>query len=81
MFFFLRLRKKDVETPYVVEVSVLEGHISPLNSCIDRQFSRKHNSESELATVSLYRWYMAPGIRRIEIRQNRVVGTLFLPPG
>ncbi|MCJ8744574.1 hypothetical protein PDJAM_G00120220 [Pangasius djambal] len=67
----LRLRKKHLETPYTVDVSVLEGHISPLNS------SREH----ELATVSLQRWYMVPGVRRIEIRQNRVVGTLFLPPG
>ncbi|KAK3512637.1 hypothetical protein QTP70_018771 [Hemibagrus guttatus] len=75
----LRLRKKDVETPYTVDVSVLEGHISPLNSSKDEQIRRKH--ECELATVSLHRWYMAPGVRRIEIRQNRVVGTLFLPPG
>ncbi|KAG7318904.1 hypothetical protein KOW79_017378 [Hemibagrus wyckioides] len=75
----LRLRKKDVETPYSVDVSVLEGHISPLNSSIDEQISRKH--ERELATVSLQRWYMAPGVRRIELRQNQVVATLFLPPG
>uniref|UniRef100_A0A8C2XL70 Uncharacterized protein n=1 Tax=Cyclopterus lumpus TaxID=8103 RepID=A0A8C2XL70_CYCLU len=27
------------------------------------------------------RWYMAPGVRRIEIRKDGVVGTLFLPPG
>lgn len=67
----LRLRKKDVETPYTVDVSVLEGHISPLNS----------SKERELATVSVQRWYTVPGMRRIEIRQNPVVGTLFLPPG
>ncbi|XP_026788332.3 acyl-coenzyme A amino acid N-acyltransferase 2 isoform X1 [Pangasianodon hypophthalmus] len=73
----LRLRKKHVETPYTVDVSVLEGHISPLNSSRDEQISREH----ELATVSLQRWYMVPGVRKIEIRQNRVVGTLFLPPG
>ncbi|XP_053509453.1 acyl-coenzyme A amino acid N-acyltransferase 2 [Ictalurus furcatus] len=73
----LRLRKKHVETPYTVDVSMLEGHISPLNSCKDKQSSGEH----ELATVSLQRWYMVPGVRRIEIRQNGVVGTLFLPPG
>ncbi|XP_060714747.1 acyl-coenzyme A amino acid N-acyltransferase 2-like [Tachysurus vachellii] len=75
----IRLKKKDVETPYTVEVSVLEGHISPLNSSKDEQVSR--TNERELATVSIQRWYTAPGMRRLEIRQNRVVGTLFLPPG
>lgn len=77
LFLALRLRKKHVETPYTVDVSMLEGHISPLNSCKDKQ----SNGEHELATVSLQRWYMVPGVRRIEIRQNGVVGTLFLPPG
>lgn len=66
-----------METPYTVDVSVLEGHISPHNSCKDQPISGEH----ELAAVSLQRWYMGPGIRRIEIRQNQVVGTLFLPPG
>ncbi|TSW21778.1 Acyl-coenzyme A amino acid N-acyltransferase 1 [Bagarius yarrelli] len=73
----LRLKKKDAETPYSVDVSVLEGHISPSNFFKDEQITK----EFELATVSIQRWYIAPSIRRIEIRQNRVVGTLFLPPG
>lgn len=77
LFLDLRLRKKHVETPYTVDVSVLEGHVSPLNSSKDEPFS----GELELATVSLQRGYMVPGVRRIEIRQNQVVGTLFLPPG
>ncbi|AWP03051.1 putative acyl-coenzyme A thioesterase 4-like [Scophthalmus maximus] len=66
----LRLRKKNVETPYVVHVSLLDGHVSP-----------SEGQSSELAAVTTERWYMAPGVRRIEIRQNKVVGTLFLPPG
>ncbi|KAM9443498.1 acyl-coenzyme A amino acid N-acyltransferase 2-like isoform 1-T1 [Clarias gariepinus] len=73
----LRLRKKHVESPYTVDVSVLEGHFSPLNFSKDEETSREH----VLASVSLQRWYMAPYVRRIEIQQNGVVGTLFLPPG
>ncbi|XP_060766208.1 acyl-coenzyme A amino acid N-acyltransferase 2-like isoform X1 [Neoarius graeffei] len=69
----LRLRKKNVETPFTVDVSVLEGHVSSKDEQI--------NGVRELVTVTLQRSYMAPGVRRIEIRQNGVVGTLFLPPG
>nr|XP_020497981.1 bile acid-CoA:amino acid N-acyltransferase-like [Labrus bergylta] len=66
----LRLRKKSVETPYVVHMSLMEGHVSP-----------REDQSTELAALTTERWYMAPGVRRIEIRQNGLVGTLFLPPG
>uniref|UniRef100_UPI003AACDF60 acyl-coenzyme A thioesterase 1-like n=1 Tax=Centroberyx gerrardi TaxID=166262 RepID=UPI003AACDF60 len=70
----LRLRKKNTETPYVVQVSLLEGHVSPSESFREGQ-------GRELAALTVERWYMAPGVRRIEIRQNGIVGTLFLPTG
>ncbi|XP_034543406.1 bile acid-CoA:amino acid N-acyltransferase-like isoform X2 [Notolabrus celidotus] len=66
----LRLRKKNVEVPYVVLLSLLEGHVSPSVS-----------QGTELAAVTAERSYMAPGVQRIEIRKNSVIGTLFLPPG
>lgn len=66
----LRLRKKNVETPFVVLMSLLEDHVSP-----------SEGPNTELAAVTTERWYLAPGARRVEIRQNGVVGTLFLPPG
>ncbi|XP_069012590.1 bile acid-CoA:amino acid N-acyltransferase-like isoform X1 [Embiotoca jacksoni] len=66
----LRLRKRNMETPYTVHISLLEGHVSPSEEPI-----------TELAAVTTERWYMAPGVKRIEIRQNGLVGTLFLPPG
>ncbi|XP_072308876.1 acyl-coenzyme A thioesterase 1-like [Eucyclogobius newberryi] len=65
----LRLRKKNMQTPYVFNVSVMGGHVSP------------GDGGSELASVSTERWYMAPGVKRHEVRQNGLVGTLFLPPG
>ncbi|KAK1169297.1 bile acid-CoA:amino acid N-acyltransferase-like isoform X1 [Acipenser oxyrinchus oxyrinchus] len=64
-----RLRKRSVETPFLVELSVLEAHVA------DRF------RERAVAAVSLERWYLAPGVRRVEVRQRGVVGTLFLPPG
>ncbi|XP_034726403.1 bile acid-CoA:amino acid N-acyltransferase-like [Etheostoma cragini] len=66
----LRLRKKNVETPYKMLLSLMEGHVSP-----------SKRQSNELAAVITERWYMAPGVRRTEIRQDGVVGTLFLPPG
>lgn len=59
-----------METPFVVRMSLLEGHVSP-----------SEGQSTELAAVTTERWYMAPGVRRIEIRQKGIVGTLFLPPG
>ncbi|XP_031423291.1 acyl-coenzyme A thioesterase 1-like isoform X2 [Clupea harengus] len=72
----LRLRKRDVETPYAVHLSLLEGHVNP-------EDTRGKGSEEgqELAKTVVDRWYMAPGVRRIEVRQNGVVGSMFLPPG
>lgn len=66
----LRLRKRNVETPFLVELSVLEGHVAD-----------RFGERAVLAAVSLERWYLAPGVRRVEVRQRGVVGTLFLPPG
>ena len=59
-----------MDTPYVVHISALDGHVSPSEA-----------QGAELAAVTAERWYMAPGVRRIEIRENTLVGTLFLPPG
>uniref|UniRef100_A0A3Q2ZJS8 Acyl-coenzyme A thioesterase 4-like n=1 Tax=Hippocampus comes TaxID=109280 RepID=A0A3Q2ZJS8_HIPCM len=66
----LRLRKKNVKIPLIVDISLLEGHVTP-----------RERENSELAVATTERWYMAPGVQRIDIRQNGVVGTLFLPPG
>uniref|UniRef100_A0A3Q2CF87 Uncharacterized protein n=1 Tax=Cyprinodon variegatus TaxID=28743 RepID=A0A3Q2CF87_CYPVA len=66
----LRLRKKNVEAPFTVRISLLEGHVSPSRGQLN-----------ELAAVSAERWYVAPEVKRIDIRQNGIVGTLLVPPG
>lgn len=53
-----------------MDISLLEGHVTP-----------RERENAELAVATTERWYMAPGVQRIDIRQNEVVGTLFLPPG
>ncbi|XP_043943238.1 peroxisomal succinyl-coenzyme A thioesterase-like [Protopterus annectens] len=66
----MRLMKKDVTTPYVVHISVYDGHISG-----------KFSENAALATIQVERWTLAPGVKRVEVRENGIVGTLFIPPG
>lgn len=68
----LRLKKRNVLAPYVFNLCVSEGHVSPED---------RGTQGSELASVSIERWYMAPGVQRIEVREHGLVGTLFTPPG
>lgn len=34
-----------------------------------------------LAAVEVERWYMAPGVRRVDVTEDGLSATLFLPPG
>lgn len=34
-----------------------------------------------LASNVIERWYLAPGVRRVTVRERGVRGTLFIPPG
>ncbi|XP_068948234.1 acyl-coenzyme A thioesterase 1-like [Petaurus breviceps papuanus] len=64
---YWRLVKRDVQTPFVVNVEVYEGH--------DPQ------STKLLAQVVHERSFLRPGVKRIRVREGSVRGTLFLPPG
>ncbi|KAK5876657.1 hypothetical protein CesoFtcFv8_025990 [Champsocephalus esox] len=66
----LRLRKLNVCIPQPVNISVYSGHVG---GCFREQDS--------LASVLTERWYMAPGVRRIDIKEKGVKGTLFIPHG
>ncbi|KAK1790569.1 hypothetical protein P4O66_014450 [Electrophorus voltai] len=66
----LRLRKKDVLSPLVFHISVHDGHVS-----------QGFTQLTPLESLVIERWYMAPGVRRLDIRERGVQGTLFIPPG
>ncbi|XP_067861321.1 peroxisomal succinyl-coenzyme A thioesterase-like isoform X2 [Heptranchias perlo] len=66
----IRLRKKDVTVPFLVTLSVYDG-------CIASDFDK----ETAVALIVLERFYMAPGITRLELNEGRVIGTMFFPPG
>nr|XP_057921799.1 peroxisomal succinyl-coenzyme A thioesterase-like isoform X2 [Doryrhamphus excisus] len=66
----LRLRKMNICSPMLVSISVYSGHVS-------HDFSQR----PPLAAVLTERWYMAPGVRRLDIKDRGVRGTLFIPSG
>lgn len=70
--FFLpvRLRKMNVCSPLLVNISVYGGHEV-----------EGFRERAPLASALIERWYMSPGVQRINIKQRGVQGTLFLPPG
>uniref|UniRef100_A0A673U2S0 Acyl-CoA thioesterase 6 n=1 Tax=Suricata suricatta TaxID=37032 RepID=A0A673U2S0_SURSU len=63
----VRLMKRDVETPFAVELEVLEGHEPEAGRLLGR--------------AVLERDFLRPGVRRVPVREGRVRATLFLPPG
>ncbi|XP_046935753.1 acyl-coenzyme A thioesterase 6 [Lynx rufus] len=63
----VRLVKWDVQTPFAVELEVLEGHEPDAGPLLGR--------------AVLERDFLRPGMRRVPVRAGRVRGTLFLPPG
>ncbi|XP_050963261.1 acyl-coenzyme A amino acid N-acyltransferase 1-like [Labeo rohita] len=66
----LRLHKRDIFTPVAVQISVYSGHLF-------HGFSQ----QTPPVTSVIERWYIAPGVKRVSIKEKEVRGTLFLPPG
>ncbi|KAK0133596.1 Bile acid-CoA:amino acid N-acyltransferase [Merluccius polli] len=66
----LRLRKMHVDTPMVVLISVYRGHLT-----------EGFRERPPMASVVAERWYLAPGVKRIEVAERGVIGTFFIPPG
>ncbi|XP_066133278.1 acyl-coenzyme A thioesterase 6-like isoform X1 [Saccopteryx bilineata] len=63
----VRLVKRDVQTPFVVELQVLDGHEGEGGRLLCQAVHERH--------------FLAPGMRREPVRKGRVRATLFLPPG
>uniref|UniRef100_A0A8P0PFC2 Acyl-CoA thioesterase 6 n=2 Tax=Canis lupus familiaris TaxID=9615 RepID=A0A8P0PFC2_CANLF len=64
---FWRFVKRDVQTPFAVELEVLDGHEPDAGRLLGRALHARH--------------FLRPGVRRVPVRAGRVRGTLFLPPG
>lgn len=66
----LRLTKTDVTKPFEVELTCFDDHISP-----------NKTSQQPLSSVIFEQWYMADGVKRVVLKDQRFQGTLFTPPG
>ena len=64
---FWRLVKKDVQTPFRLQLEVLEGH--------------GDGPGRLLAQAQHERAFLRDGVRRVPVREGRIRATLFLPPG
>ncbi|XP_004455168.1 peroxisomal succinyl-coenzyme A thioesterase isoform X2 [Dasypus novemcinctus] len=64
---FLRLVKRDVQTPFAVELEVLDGHDPEPQRLLCRTVHERD--------------FLPPGVRREPVRAGRVRATLFVPPG
>uniref|UniRef100_A0A672V3D7 Bile acid-CoA:amino acid N-acyltransferase n=1 Tax=Strigops habroptila TaxID=2489341 RepID=A0A672V3D7_STRHB len=68
---FRRLLKRDVTgSPFLIHVEVFDG-VHLVNGPQDQP----------LASCEAERWFVGPGVQRVPIREGRVRGALFLPPG
>lgn len=60
----------NVQTPLVLTITVYQGHKT-----------EGFTDLVPLAAVEVERWYMAPGVRRVDVTEDGLSATLFLPPG
>ncbi|CAO2580757.1 Acyl-coenzyme A amino acid N-acyltransferase 2 [Lemmus lemmus] len=65
--FLSRLAKKDVNIPYQVHIELSEPHF-PVKGIV-------------ISPPIVQRWFVGPGVQRKPIREGRIRGVLFLPPG
>ena len=66
----IRLMKSDVTKPYNIVLNSFDGHVTPQESSLKL-----------MSNQTFQKWYMADGVKRIPVREGRIRGTLFIPPG
>lgn len=66
-----RLSKKDPTKPYNIHLQLFHDQVKDFSNV----------KLKPLAHVTFEKWYMTRGVRRIPVREGRLRGTLFIPPG
>ena len=66
----IKLMKSNVTKPYNIVLSCFDDHVAPSESSLKR-----------LSRATFQKWHMAEGVKRIPVREGRIRGTLFIPPG
>ena len=65
-----RLLKRDVNIPYLLHIKLCHPYF-PVQGIV---------VSPPLDSLVLERWYMAPGVTRIPVKEGCIRGALFLPP-
>ena len=60
----------NVSSPLLVNISVYTGHSA-----------EGFRERTPLASTLIERWYIAPGVQRIKVKETGLRGTLFIPSG
>ena len=66
----IQLFKRDVTLPFDIIVNCFDGHVIP-----------RETSLQPLSSGTFQKSYMADGVKSVPVREGRIRGTLFLPPG
>uniref|UniRef100_A0A8C7B8C9 Bile acid-CoA:amino acid N-acyltransferase n=1 Tax=Neovison vison TaxID=452646 RepID=A0A8C7B8C9_NEOVI len=70
--FLMKLVKKDVvNSPFLVQIKLYDSNLQLTDIA----------TTAPKVSLTLERWYVAPGVKRIQVREGPLRGTLFLPPG
>lgn len=67
---FFRFRKKNVNTPIDVHISVYKDHLN-----------EGFREKLPLASVVAQRWYIAPGVQRVNVTEKGLKAILYIPTG
>ncbi|XP_077177220.1 acyl-coenzyme A amino acid N-acyltransferase 1-like [Paroedura picta] len=80
---FHRLIKRDViGSPFHIQISLFGSFVlMPSAKDTAKDTSLPSAKDTPLATCSVERWFVAPGVERFQIKEGQVRGSLFLPPG
>ena len=67
-----KLLKRDVmNSPFLVQIKLYDSNLPLIHI----------PTTAPKVSLTLERWYTAPGTKRIQVREGHIRGTLFLPPG
>ncbi|KAK7104524.1 bile acid-CoA:amino acid N-acyltransferase-like isoform X2 [Littorina saxatilis] len=73
----IRLVWKDVTKPCDVHIALFPGHITPSDSTV----CSEDPDPRPMCVTTASRWMKAADVSRVEIKEGRLRGMLFLPPG
>ena len=83
-----RMRKKQIKDPHRISVTVLDGYLNPDTEHLKKQLEQMKNKQDEnisglncLSSQLIERCYLSDHVQRVQVREGRIRGALFIPNG